>query len=168
MNTQENQIAGTPSAPAKKKVSYGKLSPEAKAALGRMSAESKEMLTTGVDTKGKGRVDNELINYKMPGILSLLWWLWNIGLTLQMVGRIAMVNSSKATLQMSYYDPDIVWIDIIISWVANLILARLAYEIVSAVFEILNRLREQGDDMCSVKQVVESLQQRQKVNAHKE
>ena len=166
MNTSDNPITGTSSTPARKKVSYGKLSPEAKAALGRMSAESKEMLTTGlVNTR---RVDNELINYKMPGILSLLWWLWNIGLTLQMVGRIAMVNSSKSTLQMPYYDPDIVWIDIIIAWVANLILARLAYELASAVFEILNRLREQGDDMCSVKQVVESLQQRQKVNAHKE
>lgn len=166
MNAGENPIKGTSSIPARKKVSYGKLSPEAKAALGRMSAESKEMLTTGlVNTR---RVDNELINYKMPGILSLLWWLWNIGLTLHMVGRIAMVNSSKSTLQMPYYDPDIVWIDIIIAWVANLILARLAYELASAVFEILNRLREQGDDMCSVKQVVESLQQRQEVNAHKE
>ena len=167
MNTQENQIAGTPSAPAKKKVSYGKLSPEAKAALGRMSAESKEMLTTGVDTKGKGRVDNELINYKMPGILSLLWWLWNIGLTIQMVLTIQMAYDSRATQQLVGFSEDTVWL-VPITWVANLILARLVYELVSAVFEILYRLRAQDGDMRSIKQAVESLQQRQVVNAPKE
>ena len=167
MNTSKDPIAGTPSAPAKKKVSYGKLSPEAKAALGRMSAESQEMLTTGLATT-KRRVDSELVNYKMSGILSLLWWLWNIGLTFQMVGRLAMVYSSNARLPLYGVDRDMAWIDIIITWLANMLLARLGYELASAVFEILNRLREQGDDMCSVKQVVEALQQRQEVNVKKE
>ena len=165
MNTCENPIAGTASAPAKKKVSYGKLSPEARASLGRMSAEAKKELTAEIESGSK--LEMTAVRYRMPQFLSLLWWLWNIGLTIQMVLTIQMAYDSRATQQLVGFSEDTVWL-VPITWVANLILARLVYELVSAVFEILYRLRAQDGDMRSIKQAVESLQQRQEVNAPKE
>lgn len=157
MNTSKDPIAGTPSAPAKKKVSYGKLSPEAKAALGRMSAESKEMLTAGLEADSK--MEKQTTNYRMPKFLTLLWWLWNIGLTIQMVNWYVRLSDGKihrvATQQLLGVSEDLVWIVPAITWLASLVLARLVYELVSAVFEILYRLRAQDGDIRSIKQAVE-------------
>ncbi|MBQ6008205.1 MAG: hypothetical protein IJL17_06685 [Kiritimatiellae bacterium] len=170
MNTSKDPIAGTPPAPAKRKVSYGKLSPEAKAALGRMSAESKEMLTAGLEADSK--MEKRTTNYRMPKVLTLLWWLWNIGLTIQMVNWYVRLSDGQihrvAAQQLFGVSDDMVWIVPATTWLVNLVLARLVYEFVSAVFEILYRLRAQDGDMRSIKQAVESLQQRQEVNAPKE
>ena len=165
MNTQENQIAGTPPAPAKRKVRYGKISPEAKANLKSISSEARKALTAGLEADSK--MESIETNYKMLKFLPILWWLWNIGLTIQMLYTITMARGSRAEQQLVGFSKDTAWM-IPIAWLANLVLARLVYELVSAVFEILYRLRAQDDDMRSVKQAVESLQQHHKVNSNAE
>ena len=152
MNTSKDQIVGTLSAPAKKKVSYGKLSPEAKANLKSISSEARKALTAGLEADSK--MESIETNYKMPKFLPILWWLWNIGLTIQMLYTITMAQGSREEQQLVGFSKDTSWI-IPIAWLADLVLARLVYELVSAVFEILYRLRAQDGDIRSIKQAVE-------------
>ena len=152
MNEEENPIAGKPSMPVRKKVSYGKLTPEARELLAKRSSEE-----VGKLAPQKKKVESKLtpprIRYIVPQILSFWFWIFVFEATAWMIVwyfRLSDSNVGKhwsaVIMQEFHVGRDGVWLIPAGIWVTKVFLFRLGYEVVTAVFEILKRLRDQDSD----------------------
>ena len=153
MNEEENPIAGKPSMPTRKKVSYGKLTPEARELLAKRASEEVDKLAPKKKKEKESKLTPLKIRYVVPGILTTMFWLFVFEATASMLLWYFRLSDSKmgehwgAVIKQEFHvGGDAVWLIPASIWVTKVFLIRLGYEVVTAVFEILKRLRDQDSD----------------------
>ena len=114
-------------------------------------------LSHTVQTKKKVEKESKFtppkIRYVVPRILSFWFWIFVFEATAWMLVWYFRLSDSKmgeswsAVIKQEFHvGRDGVWLIPASIWVTKVFLFRLGYEVVTAVFEILKRLRDQDGD----------------------